>query len=278
MTELGKARFDEIGYWSEVKLDIVREYAAAYSRILAAQRRFKHAYIDAFAGAGKHIRRGTEEWVLGSPLNALNVKPPFSEYWFIDLKPEKIDQLREAIGDRPNVQVRQGDCNQILLSEVFPRIGYRNFARALCLIDPYGLDLDWKVIETAGKLETIEIFLNFPVMDINRNVLWRDASRVDRQQRERMTRFWGDARWRDAAYTTKSDLFAHETREDINLVVQAFQRRLMDVAGFKYVPEPIPMRISTGAIVYYLFFASPKAVAGKIVQDIFDKYRNHGRV
>jgi len=24
-------RYDEIGYWSEVKLDIVREYAAAYS-------------------------------------------------------------------------------------------------------------------------------------------------------------------------------------------------------------------------------------------------------
>lgn len=30
-------QFDEIGYWSEIKLDIVREYAAAYSRILAAQ-------------------------------------------------------------------------------------------------------------------------------------------------------------------------------------------------------------------------------------------------
>ena len=28
-------QFDEIGYWSEVKLDIVRKYAAAYSKILA---------------------------------------------------------------------------------------------------------------------------------------------------------------------------------------------------------------------------------------------------
>ncbi len=26
-------KYDEIGYWSEVKLDIVREYAAAYSKI-----------------------------------------------------------------------------------------------------------------------------------------------------------------------------------------------------------------------------------------------------
>ena len=29
--------FDEIGYWSEIKLDIIREYAAAYSIIINAQ-------------------------------------------------------------------------------------------------------------------------------------------------------------------------------------------------------------------------------------------------
>lgn len=30
-------RLDEIGYWSEVKLDIVRKYASAYSTIMAKQ-------------------------------------------------------------------------------------------------------------------------------------------------------------------------------------------------------------------------------------------------
>lgn len=30
-------RFDEIGYWSEIKLDIVRDYAQAYSTIMAKQ-------------------------------------------------------------------------------------------------------------------------------------------------------------------------------------------------------------------------------------------------
>ena len=30
-------KFDEIGYWSELKLEIIRDYAAAYSKILAAQ-------------------------------------------------------------------------------------------------------------------------------------------------------------------------------------------------------------------------------------------------
>jgi three-Cys-motif partner protein len=71
-------RFDEIGYWSEVKLDIVKEYAAAYSKILSAQKSpsLHHIYIDAFAGSGIHISKSTGEYVQGSPMNALLIRPP----------------------------------------------------------------------------------------------------------------------------------------------------------------------------------------------------------
>src|SRR5436305_1091205 len=86
--------FEEIGYWSEVKLDIIREYAQAYSRILTAQRRFHHVYIDAFAGAGVHVSRTTGEEVAGSPLNAVNIDPPFREYHLIDLNGDKVGYLR----------------------------------------------------------------------------------------------------------------------------------------------------------------------------------------
>jgi three-Cys-motif partner protein len=68
--------FDEIGYWSEIKLEIVRDYAAAYSRILSS-RKLPHIYIDAFAGAGQHVSKKTGEFIPGSPINALNVEPPF---------------------------------------------------------------------------------------------------------------------------------------------------------------------------------------------------------
>jgi hypothetical protein len=47
---------------------------------------------------------------------------------------------------------------------------------------------------------------------------------------------------------------------------------LNKVAGFGFVPDPLPMRNSKNAVVYYLFFASPKAVADKIIRDIFRKY------
>jgi hypothetical protein len=60
--------------------------------------------------------------------------------------------------------------------------------------------------------------------------------------------------------------------------VAAFKKRLKDVAGFTYVPEPAPMRNSKGAVVYYLFFAGHEATADKILRQILDKYRKEGRL
>jgi three-Cys-motif partner protein len=95
-------KFDEIGYWSEIKLDIINDYASAYSRIVSAQRHpsLSHFYIDAFAGAGLHISKETGDLIQGSPINALQVKPPFNEYHFIDLDEKKIKSLEELSGSR----------------------------------------------------------------------------------------------------------------------------------------------------------------------------------
>ena len=81
---VGGLCFDEIGYWSEIKLDIVKEYAQAYSKILATKR-FTFAYIDGFAGSGVHLAKGSKELVPGSPLNALQIDPPFHEYFLVDI-------------------------------------------------------------------------------------------------------------------------------------------------------------------------------------------------
>jgi len=61
-------KIDEIGPWSEVKLDILKRYAVEYSKILSNQKNpsFSHVYIDAFAGAGFHLSGTTGEMVLGA--------------------------------------------------------------------------------------------------------------------------------------------------------------------------------------------------------------------
>ena len=276
MGRLRSVKFDEIGYWSQIKLDIVRDYASAYSRILAAQKNLHHVYIDAFAGAGVHKLKATGDYVPGSPLNALLVKPPFCEYYFVDVDRQKVAALREFQSVQKKVHIHEGDCNHILLEKIFPSVRWEQFRRGLCLLDPYGLHLDWKVIETAGKSRSIDMFLNFPVADINRNVLWRNPEGVDAADLKRMTEFWGDDSWRQIAYTTTRNLFGYPDKEDNEVVAEGFRKRLLGSAGFKYVPEPLPMRNTKGAIVYYLFFASHKPTAVSIVTDIFNKYRQRG--
>lgn len=275
-----RLKFDEIGYWSEIKLDIVRDYASAYSRILAAQTkpRFEHVYIDAFAGAGVHFSRDTQEFVAGSPVNALLIKPPFSAYHLIDINGKKVEQLRNLAAGRSNVHVYEGDCNTVLLQTVFPQVRFEDYRRGLCLLDPYGLHLNWKAIETAGRtMRSIELFLNFPVADMNRNVLWRNPEGVDPADLARMNAFWGDESWKDVAYSRQPGLFGEMLeKEDNDAVAEGFRKRLREVAGFKHVPSPMPMRNSKGAIVYYLFFASQNPVAEGIVTDIFSKYRLRG--
>jgi three-Cys-motif partner protein len=269
------SEFDEIGYWSVVKLEIIKEYAAAYSTILS-RKRLQHSYIDAFAGAGQHRLKKKGGLVPGSPINALKVRPPFKKYYLIDLNAKRVAGLRKLIGDRPDVELDVGDCNEILLSKIFPRMKYEDYQRALCILDPYGLQLDWKVIFQAGQLGTVDLFLNFPVMGMNRGVLWHDPSGVSQEQLARMDAFWGDTTWRHVAYTTERSLFHEPEKESNETIVEGFRQRLSKVAGFKRVPSPIPMRNDRGATVYYLFFASQVDVAEKIVSDIFGKYKNFG--
>ena len=174
-------KLDQVGYWSEIKLEIVREYAKAYSTILSAQKRpsLYHVYIDAFAGAGVHLSRATGTEIEGSPLIAVNTEPPFKEYHFIDLDGAKIENLRSSFGQRPDIYHYHGDCNTIMLDEVLPRVRWADYRRGLCLLDPYGLHLNWEVIRTVGQSNSIDMFLNFPIADMNRNVFWRNPEGVD---------------------------------------------------------------------------------------------------
>ena len=90
-----------------------------------------------------------------------------------------------------------------------------------------------------------------------------------------MTRFWGDRTWKQAAYaeSRQYQLFTAPDRvkQDNDAIVAAFRERLRKLAKFDFVPEPLPMKNSNNAVVYYLFFASPKPVAQKIIEGIFAK-------
>jgi three-Cys-motif partner protein len=273
---LRETKHDEIGFWSEIKLDILKRYWPEYTKIVKSQSwKFHTVYVDAFAGSGKHLSRTTGEFVMGSPARALAVEPPFDEYHFIDLDDEKIRSLEELASARPDVHVHHGDCNDVLIRDIYPRAQYKQYRRALCLLDPYSLQLDWSVIAAAGEMKSVEIFLNFPIMDINRAVLHSGASETKINQ---MDRFWGDDSWRTAAYREEPTLFGDidKVKAENHELVEAFRERLRKSGNFKFVPKPLAMKNSTRATVYYLFFAGNNETGNKIVDWIFNDYRNKG--
>ena len=270
--------YDQIGIWSEVKLAIIKEYAAAYAQILDAKRRksihsLRWLYIDAFAGPGVHLSKTSGKTVEGSPLIALKTMPPFSEYHFIDADQARADQLREIAGPRNDVYIYSEDCNQVLLRDVFPRAQYKDYRRALCLLDPYNINLKWEVIETAGQMESIELFLNFMIMDINRNALRRNRDSAIQSKVEQLTALWGDGTWEEAAFSSAGKLFDDPEKVSNEQFELAWRERLKKKAGFKFVSEPMPMKTRNNSVIYHLYFASQKPVAASIVNDIFNKYR-----
>lgn len=270
-------KFDEVGAWSVVKLDIIEQYGAAYTKAFANARGLKKYYIDGFSGAGAHVVKQTREQIDGSPARALKISPSFDGFHFIDMNANKTAHLKKLCESRNDVHIHTGDTNPYL-KELLPTIQYDKYNRALCLLDPYGLHLDWEIMEIAGKSKAVDLFLNFPVMDMNMNAIWHEPESAPQHGIDRMNRFWGDDSWRAAAYVESCQtnlFFAPELQKQSNdVIVKAFQQRLKTVAGFKFVPQPLPMRNGNNAVVYYLFFASQKPVAKKIIEDILSKHRD----
>jgi three-Cys-motif partner protein len=89
------SRFDEVGTWSVLKLDIIEQYGAAYTKAFNKQgSRLKKYYVDGFSGAGVHIERRTREEIEGSPARALKITPPFDGFYFIDMNADKTAHLQ----------------------------------------------------------------------------------------------------------------------------------------------------------------------------------------
>jgi three-Cys-motif partner protein len=185
----GTFQFDEIGRWSELKLEIVEKYGTAYTTAFAGQKgkSLQKFYIDAFSGAGVHRSKQTGQQIEGSPARALRVSPPFDHFYFIDMNPDKTAYLKTLCEDRRDVDIVTDDATVYLTSKLLPTIQYEKFNRALCLLDPYGLHLDWEVMRQAGQSRAVDMFLNFPVMDMNRNAIWKNPEQAPLDGIERMT-------------------------------------------------------------------------------------------
>ena len=86
------------GDWTEQKLECVSKYLHAYTQIMKERDHLHFTYIDAFAGTGYYELQHNEDtelprFLAGSARKALEVKPPFKEYVFIEEKKNSYDEL-----------------------------------------------------------------------------------------------------------------------------------------------------------------------------------------
>ena len=219
--------------------------------------------------------------VESTPARIVKIAPSFEEYHFVEVDPDKKAHLDSVVGDRPNVTVYLGDGNEILLEKILPKMTYESYRKGLLFLDPYGLDLDWTVVAAASHSRCVDVLINFPIEAMNRAVLWTDPTHVSPDQVARMDRYYGDRdTWWGAAYPSQRDLFGRLMplwkKPGNERVVQAYRKRLKEVAGFKHVSKPMPMRNAKNAVVYYLIGASQKPQATSVFNAVFKKAQREG--
>jgi three-Cys-motif partner protein len=282
--------------WTQDKLERVRKYLVAYSKIMQ-KRRYPYAYLDGFAGTGYHeLGREDDEgqclfeeldepevaaFLDGSARIALQVEPQFNKYIFIEKSRRKAAELEKLRGEFPDradsIVVEQAEANAYLQKLCLERSWKER--RAVLFIDPFGMQLSWETVSAVGHTKAIDTWILFPVSAVNR-LLKKDGN-IPPAWRRRLDTMFGEAAWFDVFFPVDGSarLFESETavrRKVANMerIGEYFNQRLATVfAGV--APNPYTLRNTQGAPLFLLCFAAanPNAVkpALRIAQDILKR-------
>lgn len=288
------------GDWTQAKLDVLKDYLAAYTKALkdkpTTAQPFRKAYIDAFAGTGSRTAReretsGAAETLLfpdlaepapqnlldGSARLALQVEPRFDKYIFIERSPERCAQLEGLKTEFPalacDIDVRQGEANEVIQKLCASPDKWKS-RRAVLFLDPYGMQVEWKTIEAIAATKAIDLWLLVPLgMGMNR--LATKSGKLPESWSQRMDAFLGTAAWYDEFYKveTKLTLFGNhqvQVKASMNVMARYFNDRLKQVfAGV--VEEPGVLWNSANNPLYLLCFA----VGNERGKDIALRIANH---
>ncbi len=271
------------GNWTEAKMEIVVSYAKAYLTIMGKQHWAKTMYFDGFAGSG--IIEGEEaEYVKkGTALRILDIiePSPFDLYYFVELNPQNKEELEKRIQENyfgRNAHVVLADCNEKLvhMAEFLKR--NKSF-RALVFINPYGMSVNWRSIESLKDLG-IDLWILVPT-GIGVGRLLKNDGNISDAWLLKLEMFLGlnQADIKSHFYRTKEQntLFGVETitekeKNTVNKAGELYKQRLNTI--FKFVSEPFVMKNSTNSIMYHFMMATNNPTALKIANEVIKpKYK-----
>lgn len=284
------------GDWTDEKLERVRKYLAAYTTIMSKQP-FRFAYIDAFAGTGyRDLRQETssgelmfpelaeqesQSFLEGSARIALQIKPRFHKYIFIEKDAKRFEELRKLKEEFPllrnDIDLQNEDANDFLQTFLQGKNWQKH--RAVLFLDPYGMQVEWKTIEAIAHTQAIDLWILFP-LGVAVNRLLRKDGNIDPVIRARLDSLFGATDWYDAFYRTvkRVGLFGEETITEkvggFESISEYFVKRLQTTFA-DVAKNPLPLYNSRNNPLYLLCFASgsPRGAktAVKIAQHILKR-------
>jgi three-Cys-motif partner protein len=264
------------GDWTEKKLDVLAKYLVSYTTALKDQP-FRKAYIDAFAGTGYRTLRYDEsksENLLfpdlaetapqalldGSARLALKAQPRFDKYIFIERSRERCTELEALKQEFPelanDIRVEQGEAN-----EEIRKLCEKDWSsrRAVLLLDPYGMQVEWPTIEAIAATRAIDLWLLFP-LGIGVNRLLMRSGDIPPTWRSRLDKLLGTKDWYEEFYHVESTptLFGPDEERVVKAsketIGRYFNNRLKSVF-FGVASEPGVLRNSVNCPLYLLCFA-----------------------
>jgi three-Cys-motif partner protein len=153
------------GDWTQDKLTHLRKYLSAYMKIFNPRPWLNPIYVDAFAGTGSIHPKVTsvqsneqdeddvKNFLNGSVRVALETEPPFSHYLFIEKNASKVKELEKLRDEYAHlaerIQIEKADANQFLMQWCSETNWVSN--RAVVFLDPFGMQVDWQLLETIAK-------------------------------------------------------------------------------------------------------------------------------
>lgn len=244
---------------------------------------FKLMYFDGFAGSGFIVKddKVDIDVTVGAARRIIEIADPrpFDRYYFVEKDPKNFRLLeKNTKEDFPKKKIYAvcEDCNKKLidLSNFLRNPKNKNY-RTLAYIDPCGMQVEWRSIESLRNLP-IDVWVLVPTgLGVNR--LLKNDGKISDSWMGRLEIFLGltkediERNFYKRTETLFSDItFIHKERDAIERSAKLYRNRLKEI--FDFVSKPYELKNSTNSIMYHLFLASNNETAVKIGNDIVKKF------
>lgn len=265
-----------IGSWTLQKLAILHLYLPKFADACRSARG-GGCYVDGMAGPGIDRVKDAQPhpyFVWGSPLLALQTRPPIQRCVFMDLSKRNVKALEErteSFGGR--TLVKRGDVNKDLVPLV--RAEIPRGAPCFCFLDPEGPELKWGTVKGLARLprqnRKIELMILFP-LDMALLRLMPVTKSISEKDKDAVSEMFATQDWWDIYQARLSGEIEPAMARAGYL--ELYRKDLKALGYAHVISRPVVLRRGAGMRhqdVYHLFFASDHDAGERIMRHIFQR-------